>query len=80
MPAFCISCSEMAKRWQELVSPRGSAEADVWIGLEKLTACVISRTAFGNSYKEGKRIFKLQEQQTKLVLKAHQLPHVPGFR
>jgi len=34
MPAFCISCSEMVKRWQELVSPRGSAEADLWIGLE----------------------------------------------
>lgn len=80
VPEFCTSCSEMVKRWQDLVSPRGSVEVDVWIELKNMTADVISRTAFGSSYREGKRIFELQEQQIDLVMLAHQLPHIPGFR
>lgn len=80
VPVFCTCCSEMVKRWQDLVSPRGSAEVDVWIELKNLTADVISRTAFGSSYEEGKRIFELQLEQIDLMMLAHQLPHIPGFR
>ncbi|XP_020255733.1 cytochrome P450 72A15-like [Asparagus officinalis] len=80
VPEFCTSCSDMIERWRNLVSHRGSVELDVWIELKNMTADVISRTAFGSSYNEGRRIFELQEEQLELVMLAHKLPHIPGFR
>ena len=41
-PAFSTSCSELIKRWEELVGPQGSCEVDVWPEFQRLTGDVIS--------------------------------------
>ncbi|KAF9610048.1 hypothetical protein IFM89_019776 [Coptis chinensis] len=79
MPAFHTSSIELVSRWQKLVSEE-SCELDVWPDLQNLTADVISRTAFGSSYEEGRRIFQLQTEQAELVIQATRSVYIPGFR
>ncbi|KAK9085347.1 hypothetical protein Sjap_025758 [Stephania japonica] len=78
VPAFYASCADLVKRWEKLVSD-GSSEVDVWPDLQKLTGDVISRTAFGSSYEEGRRIFQLQTEQAKLLFEVVQFLFIPGF-
>lgn len=80
LPAFYMSCSELVSRWDKLVTLEGSCELDVWPELQNLTGDVISRTAFGSSYEEGRRIFQLQNEQAKLMTQAFQSVYIPGFR
>lgn len=61
------------------MSSEGISELDVWDEFQNLTGDVISRTAFGSSYQEGWRIFQLQEEQAKRVLKAFQRIFIPGY-
>ncbi|KAK9089189.1 hypothetical protein Scep_028271 [Stephania cephalantha] len=78
-PAFYSSCAELVKGWEKLVS-NGSSEVDVCPYIQKLTADVISRTAFGSSYEEGRRIFQLQNEQAKLIVEVIPFLFIPGFR
>jgi hypothetical protein len=55
LPAFSACCEELVSRW----GSDGWCELDVWLELQALTGDVISRTAFGSSYLEGRRIFEL---------------------
>ncbi|KAI6687120.1 hypothetical protein NL676_023948 [Syzygium grande] len=80
LPAFYSSSTEMVDRWEKLVSVERSCEVDVWVDLKNLTLDVISRTAFGSSFEEGKRIFLLQNEQAELVIKAIQSVYIPGWR
>lgn len=81
IPAFYESCIEMISKWERLVSEQGSSiEIDVWPYLEDVTSDAISRTAFGSSYEEGKRIFELQEEQGRRVVKALEMAFIPGMR
>jgi hypothetical protein len=70
----------MISHWERLIGKGGSCELDVWPYIENLSGDVISRSAFGNSYTEGKRIFQLQKEQAKLVVKALQSVYIPGWR
>ncbi|VFR02335.1 unnamed protein product [Cuscuta campestris] len=79
-PAFLLSCGEMVKKWERIVSQRQSCELDVWPHLQDLTSDVISRTAFGSSYEEGKMIFELQKEQTVHFMKVVRQVYVPGWR
>ncbi|CAH9092001.1 unnamed protein product [Cuscuta europaea] len=79
-PAFLLSCSEMVRKWEGIVSGKGSCELDVWPDLQGLTCDVISRTAFGSSYEEGKKIFELQREQTKYFMEVVRQVYVPGWR
>ncbi|CAH2053695.1 unnamed protein product [Thlaspi arvense] len=80
VPAFHQSCSEVVGEWDKLVSEKGSScEVDVWPGLVSLTADVISRTAFGSSYKEGQRIFELQAELGELIIKVFRKVVIPGY-
>ncbi|CAA7029978.1 unnamed protein product [Microthlaspi erraticum] len=80
VPAFHQSCSEVVGQWDKLVSEKGSScEVDVWPGLVSMTADVISRTAFGSSYKEGQRIFELQAELAHLIIQAFLKAFIPGY-
>ncbi|CAH1414651.1 unnamed protein product [Lactuca virosa] len=79
VPAFYISCSDMINKWEVLTKER-SCEVDVYPHLQTFTSDVISRTAFGSSYEEGRKIFELQKEQTELVMKALQSLYIPGSR
>ncbi|KAL0320566.1 UNVERIFIED_CONTAM: cytochrome [Sesamum radiatum] len=81
IPAMFLSCSKMIEKWEALISGSGSSqEIDVWPYLQDLTGDVISRTAFGRSYEEGRRIFELQREQVKLVLHLLRFSFIPGWR
>ncbi|KAF8096674.1 hypothetical protein N665_0304s0037 [Sinapis alba] len=81
VPVFHQSCREVVGQWDKIVSEKGSScEVDVWPGLMSITEDVISRTAFGSSYKEGQRIFELQTELTQLIIQAVQKSYIPGYR
>lgn len=80
LSTFCLSAKEMIRKWEELVSMEGSCELDVWPYLQNMTSDVISRTAFGSSYEEGRRIFQLQRELADLTVKVFQSLYVPGWR
>ncbi|KAK9085339.1 hypothetical protein Sjap_025750 [Stephania japonica] len=78
-PAFYSSSAELVEGWEKLVS-NGSSEVDVCPYIQKLTADVISKTAFGSSYEGGRRIFQLQSEQAKLVVEVMPFLFIPGLR
>ncbi|XP_022728887.1 cytochrome P450 72A15-like [Durio zibethinus] len=80
IPVFSVSCGQMIEQWKKMASLQSSYEIDVWPELQKLTADAISRTAFGSSYEEGKKIFHLQKELISLTLEAMQSLYIPGFR
>ncbi|KAI4333421.1 hypothetical protein L6164_018241 [Bauhinia variegata] len=80
LPAFYQCCEEMMDKWETLVSPDGSCELDVWPSFHNLTGDVISRTAFGSSYEEGKRIFQLQVELAKYTTVLVRSIYIPGWR
>jgi len=53
-----------------MLSSEGKCEIDVWPFIQNLTGDVISRTAFGSSYAEGEKIFRLLRIQGYLVTTA----------
>ncbi|XP_043723198.1 cytochrome P450 CYP72A219-like [Telopea speciosissima] len=79
LSAFYTTSNEMVSKWEKLVASEGSCELDVWPELQNLTGDVISRAAFGSSYEEGKRIFKLQGEQAELFIQSFQTAFIPGF-
>ncbi|MCD9560356.1 hypothetical protein HAX54_018978 [Datura stramonium] len=80
LPAFYLSCSEMLSKWEETLSVEGSHEIDVWPHLQQLSCDVISRTAFGSSYEEGRKIFELQKEQAQYFIEALRSVYIPGWR
>ncbi|KAJ8532321.1 hypothetical protein K7X08_012244 [Anisodus acutangulus] len=80
LPAFYLSCSEMLSKLEDAVSTEGSHEIDVWPHLQKLSSDVISRTAFGSSYEEGRKIFELQKEQAQLFIEIIRSVYIPGWR
>ncbi|KAH0891383.1 hypothetical protein HID58_053812 [Brassica napus] len=80
VPAFHQSCSEVVGKWEKLVTDKGSScEVDVWPGIVNMNADVISRTAFGSSYKEGQRIFELQAELAQLIIQTFVKSYIPGY-
>ncbi|KAJ4975954.1 hypothetical protein NE237_001060 [Protea cynaroides] len=79
LSAFYTSSNEMVSRWEKLITLEGSCELDVWPELQNLTGDVISRAAFGSSYEEGKRVFKLQDEQAELLVQSFPTAFIPGF-
>lgn len=80
LPAIQQTCDEMIKKWEMLVLETGSAEFDVFPSLQDLSGDVISRTAFGSNYKEGRRIFILQKEQIDLFHQLLKFVIIPGWR
>ncbi|KAK7257110.1 hypothetical protein RIF29_30838 [Crotalaria pallida] len=80
LPAFFKSCNDMISKWEGMMSSDGSCEMDVWPFLQNLTSDVISQTAFGSNYDEGRRIFELQREQAKLAMQVVMKMFIPGWR
>ncbi|XP_049386466.1 cytochrome P450 CYP72A219-like [Solanum stenotomum] len=81
VPAVHLSCTEMVSQWEESISTKGtSCEIDIWPYLQRLTSDVISRTAFGSNYEEGRKIFELQREQAQHFIEATRTLYIPGSR
>uniref|UniRef100_A0A452ZMB1 Cytochrome P450 n=1 Tax=Aegilops tauschii subsp. strangulata TaxID=200361 RepID=A0A452ZMB1_AEGTS len=79
LPAFTACCEELVGRWEQSLGPDGSWEVDVCPELQSLTGDVISQTAFGSSYLEGRRIFQLQTEQIGRFMAAVNKIMIPGY-
>ncbi|XP_076892042.1 cytochrome P450 CYP72A219-like [Bidens hawaiensis] len=80
-PAMHLSCTEMIEKWRILLGREHSYELDVYPYLQTLTSDIISRTAFGSNYEEGRRIFELQKELITLLLEIIRYSvYIPGSR
>ncbi|KAL5229168.1 hypothetical protein ABZP36_017433 [Zizania latifolia] len=79
LPAFSACCDELISRWMASIGADGACELDVWPEMQSLTGDVISRTAFGSSYLEGRRIFQLQGEQAGRIMSCIKKILIPGY-
>lgn len=79
IPEFSACCEELVSRWSESIGSDGWCELDVWPELQKLTGDAISRTAFGSSYLEGRKIFQLQTEQAERLVTNIRKILIPGY-
>lgn len=80
IPVMATSVVEMLDKLRSNMSYSGEVEIEVSEWFQTLTEDVITRTAFGSSYEDGKAIFKLQAQQMHLASDAFQKVFIPGYR
>jgi len=78
LPIFFECCDDMISKWEAMVSSEEKCEFDVWPFLQSLTCDIISRTAFGSSYEEGKEIFELLKEQAGLIMRSRKV-YIPGL-
>jgi len=76
IPVMVTSAEMMLERWKEYEGK----EIDVFEDFRVLTSEIISKTAFGSSYLEGKSIFEMLMKLTLIVSRnAHKI-RFPGIR
>lgn len=80
LPVVATSVIDMLEKWSSAMSTSGEVEIEVSEWFQTLTEDVITRTAFGSSYEDGKAIFRLQAQQMELAAEAFQKVFIPGYR
>ncbi|XP_048227488.1 cytochrome P450 734A1 isoform X2 [Ricinus communis] len=79
VPVVAKSVMDMLEQWSTM-SSSDEVEIEVSEWFQTLTEDVITRTAFGSSYEDGKAIFRLQAQQMVLAAEAFQKVSIPGYR
>ncbi|CAI9088911.1 OLC1v1023366C2 [Oldenlandia corymbosa var. corymbosa] len=80
VPSMYVSCRELVDKWETSIQGKESCEIDVWPDFANLTADVISRTAFGSRFEEGRRIFELQRELFFLIYQCSQTIYIKGSR
>ncbi|KAJ6344547.1 hypothetical protein OIU76_006133 [Salix suchowensis] len=67
-------------KWEEIRGERDEFDMDIHKEVEDFASDIISKTAFGSNYEEGKRVFSLQDKQKHLLFDAIGNVYIPGFR
>ncbi|KAG8495632.1 hypothetical protein CXB51_013409 [Gossypium anomalum] len=80
VPLVAQRVTHMLDKWSAMSTNTGEIEIEVCEWFQTLTEDVITRTAFGTSYEDGKAIFRLQAQQMVLAAEAFQKVFIPGYR
>ncbi|KAM0916489.1 hypothetical protein ACQ4PT_010137 [Festuca glaucescens] len=70
----------MMSEWKAKLDKGGDVEIELSSQFEELTADVISHTAFGSSYTEGKKVFLAQRELQFLAFSTVFNVQIPGFR
>ena len=73
----------MMQQWQSQIQQAGSHQAEIELSSEfsELTSDVIAQTAFGSSYKQGKKVFSAQKELQALAFTAQKdVPSAVGSR
>ncbi|KAF6999897.1 hypothetical protein CFC21_015870 [Triticum aestivum] len=84
MTSTMVDCVlSMASRWEAQLASHGKKdcqEIELTSQFEELTADVISRTAFGSSYREGRKIFLALNEIQLIAFSTLWTDYIPGFR
>lgn len=82
MQSFSKSSNDMVKKWEQMLSSSsdGTCEMDVKPWIKNFTEDAISRTAFGSSFEEGRKIFELLSELGDLLMKHSIKYHNPLWR
>ncbi|XP_042520853.1 cytochrome P450 734A1-like [Macadamia integrifolia] len=80
IPVMGKKVGEMLEKWSAKSDAHGEFEIEVSDWFQTLTEDVITRTAFGSSYEDGKAVFRLQTQQMVYAAEAFQKVFIPGYR
>ncbi|XP_044964748.1 cytochrome P450 709B1-like [Hordeum vulgare subsp. vulgare] len=70
----------MMSEWEAKMDKGGSVEIDLSSQFEEITADVISHTAFGSSYEQGKKVFLAQRELQFLAFSTVFSVQIPAFR
>lgn len=72
--------SSMLERWQEMMTQEDfyAKEIDVHGEFRALSADIISHTAFGSSFNEGKQVYELQRELQTMAAEAERSVFIPG--
>ena len=73
----------MLDKWDQMMCERkGENEVEIEISewFQGLTEDVITKMTFGNSFEQGKAIFKLHSQQMFLAAQSFRKLFIPGYR
>ncbi|CAN1794401.1 Cytochrome P450 CYP749A22 [Linum perenne] len=79
IPAMIASVEVMLQKWEQIGSISTSIEINAYQEFKILTSEVISRTAFGSSYKEGKNMFEMLMQLGNIVNRNNFKAGIPRF-
>jgi cytochrome P450 family 709 len=70
----------MISEWEARLAKGAAVEVELGSRFEELTADVISRTAFGSSYREGKQVLLAQRELQYLAFSTVFNVQIPGFQ